>query len=193
MRKTLGFGLAALLFAAYVSTTVEPTVVVRLVTTPVRVYPSWTPLPTATPRVYPTWTPARSATPVASRLPSSTPSRTPTFDGHLPPSATPTGFPCGVPWPFSARERQVILSAAQAALAEGADPDANPQRDALLCLGTEQEKLGAALSYEVTVLSETGIRIALRAFALGILAIPQTEAPSVCTPYGVILYSGEER
>ncbi len=157
-------------------------------------WPTWTPRPTATPRVYPSWTLApsvtRRATATATRTPTVT--RTPTYDG-MPPTTTPTEFPCGSPWPFSFRERQRIVAAALLALADGGDPDALPFTDPLLTLGIYQEDLGAPLSREVKVQSDNGGKIVLRAFALGVLALPETDMPSLCLPYSVIKYSGEIR
>jgi len=191
---------AALVLLAMLATGRCTSVAQELTLSAMAPYPTWTPRPTATPRVYASWTLAPTATRKTSTPRPVTvtatrtlaPSRTPTYDG-MPPSATPTALPYGAPWPFSFRERQRIVAAALLALADGPDPDAEPFTDQVLSIGVYEEELGAPLSRAFAVQADSGKAVHCRAFALGVVAVPDTDAVGLCTPYAVVKYSGEIR
>jgi hypothetical protein len=165
-------------------------------------WPSWTPRPTNTPRVYPSWTPLPTNTPrwTATRTPTPafctpTASATPEPTFTPAPTATLPGKGCEEPWPFTQHERMNIQAAALNHLwREGRreEPMVLPHMDALLSVGLYALDLGAPLTDEFRLESDSGGTIRCRGFALGIVAMyERDDIDRTCRNWAVITWGGE--
>lgn len=161
------------------------------------VWPTWTPLPTATKRVYPSWTPVPTATRRATATPTRSATRTATPEGPdleatSLPSLTPK--PCDAPWEFTQAERYRIQAAGMWHLRGGPEIDLIPQHDALCGIGLYTVNLGAPLTIEYTVEGDVqGDVIRCRGFCMGVVAVMERQGTdATCRFWGAISWGGEQ-